>query len=464
MSSAARPLTILAFAAALLLALRACLGPFSLAGVRVASPLGIESVFACAFLALLFAGAQRKPGAPPLKDWTAPWALAAALTLVALAFAPDLNDPFLSDDFILAARATFEPARLAAMFHTPGGDGSFRPLGYVYFGLLRRLFGANPLAWHSVALAIHLANCALLFLIVRELWGRATLAAIAALLFGLHGTRPEAVAWSAGNFDLLACGFTFAATLCALRRYTVAAAACVALAILSKESAYAAPAVMVGFAFAAARVRQSRAPILASAAICAVMFVWRWTLFHGPGGYIDPTTGQAQILSFHLGSALKAVLLRVWALMLFPVNWDAFTQSLPLALAILAGAAALLLGAPPQRRVSLALLATTVAALLPAYHLALIGQDLNGSRILYLPAAVFCVLCAHLVHTKRLAAAALILASGAILRVNLGAWHEDAVLADQICAGVSSQPPIHDRKGVVFFANGYAECRELKKR
>lgn len=459
MRPAARLLTIIAIAAAFGLALRAGLGPFSLAGLRVASPLGIESCFACAFLALLFV---RASGKQPHAEWTIP--LAAALALVALAFAPNLNDPFLSDDYILAARATFEPARLLALFHTPGGDGSFRPLGYVYFGLLRRLFDANPLAWHSVALAVHLTNCALLYFIVRALWGRGPLAGIAALLFGLHGTRPEAVAWSAGNFDLLACGFTFAATLCALRRRTIAACALVALAILSKESAYAAPAVMLGFAWAGGRVRESRMPILAAATVCAAMFAWRWTMFHGPGGYIDPSTGHAQILSFHLGSALKAVLLRVWALMLFPVNWDAFIRSLPLAVAILAGMAALVFSTPPARRMALALLATTVAALLPAYHLALIGQDLNGSRILYLPAAAFCVLCAHMVHTKRLAAAALILASGVILRINLNAWHEDAVLADQVCAGTTTQMPIHDRKGIVFFANGYAECRELKKR
>ena len=326
---------------------------------------------------------MRTPGKQHHAEWTLP--LAAALALVALAYAPNLSDPFLSDDYILAARATFEPARLLALFHTPGGDGSFRPLGYVYFGLLRRLFGANPLAWHSVALAIHLANCALLYFIVKTLWGKEPLAAVAALLFGLHGTRPEAVAWSAGNFDLLACAFTFAATLCALRRERWRHASFVALAILSKESAYAAPAVMLGFAAAAGRVRESRTPILAAAAVCVAMFAWRWTMFHGPGGYIDPSTGQAQILSFHLGSALKAVLLRVWALMLFPVNWDAFTRSMPLAVAILAGVAALVFSTPPARRVSLALLATTVAALLPAYHLALIGQDLNGSRILYLP-------------------------------------------------------------------------------
>ncbi len=459
MRPAARLVITVTSASAIALALRALLGPFSLFGVRVASPLGIESVFACAFLALLFVRAQAKE-APA--QWNLP--LAVALAIVALAFAPNLNDPFLSDDYILAARATFEPARLAALFYTPGGDGSFRPLGYVYFGLLRFVFGANPFAWHAVALAIHLANCALLYFIVKTLWNRSTLAIIAALLFGLHGTRPEAVAWSAGNFDLLACMFTFAATLSALRRNAVAACVLVALAILCKESSYAAPAVMLGFAVAAGRVRESRTAIIGAAVMCAAMFLWRWSLFHGPGGYIDPSTGQPQVLSFHLGSALKAVLLRVWALMLFPVNWDAFVRSPALAAAILAGAAALIFGGSPRRRLSLALLATTVAALLPAYHLALIGQDLNGSRILYLPAAAFCVLCAHLVHTKRIAAAALILASAAVLRVNLGAWHEDAILADQICAGVSSQAPIHDRKGIVFFANGYAECRELKGR
>lgn len=459
MRPAALLLTVIAIAAAFGLALRAGLGAFSLAGVRIASPLGLESCFAGAFLALLFV---RGSGKQHRAEWTLP--LAAALAFIALAYGPNLNDPFLSDDYILAARATFEPGRLLALFHTPGGDGSFRPLGYVYFGLLRHVFGASPLAWHSVALTIHLVNCALLYFIVKEVWDRHTLAAMAALLFGLHGTRPEAVTWSAGNFDLLACAFTFAATLCALRRRTLAVCAFVALGILSKESAYAAPAIMLGLAAAAGRVREMRTPVFSAVAICAAMFVWRWTLFHGPGGYIDPATGQAQVLSFHLGSALKAVLLRVWALMLFPANWDAFTRSLPLAAAMLTSAAALVFSKPPARRVSLALLATTAGALLPAYHLALIGQDLNGSRILYLPAVGFCVLCAHLVHTRRLTAAALIVASVVILWVNLNAWHDDAVLADQVCAGVTEQAPIHDRKGIVFFANGYAECRKLKKR
>jgi hypothetical protein len=458
MRLAARLLTIFAMAAATGLALRAWLGVFTLAGVRVASPLGMESAFACAFLALLCMRAEKGEGV----EWRLP--LVAALGVVALAFAPNLRDPFLSDDYILATRAAFEPARLLALFHTPGGDGSFRPLGYVYFGILRAVFGANPLAWHAVALGIHLGNCALLYLVVKTLWGRGPAAGIAAVLFGLHGTRPEAVTWSAGNFDLLACAFILGATLCGLRRKPVAACALVALGILCKESAYAAPAVMLGLAAAMGRVRESRAAIIGAAGVCAAMLAWRWTMFHGPGGYIDPVTGQAQVLSFHLGSALKAVLLRVWALMIFPVNWDGFGHSVALGIAIAMTAAALLWGVAPARRASLGLLGVTVGALLPAYHLALIGQDLNGSRILYLPAAGFCVLCARVVGARRLTAAALIVASATMLRINLNAWHANAMLADRICAGGGAEPPRHDRNGIVLFANGYEECRELKKR
>ncbi len=457
MNLAARLLWVAAAAAAIALAMRAALGPFSVGPVRLVSPIGLETVFGCAVVALAFVRAESKSRLP---DWRLP--LAAVLGVVALAYAPNLADPFLSDDYILAARTTLDPAKVAAAFHTPGGDGSFRPLGYIYFGLLRRAFGANSLAWHSVALALHLLNCALLFLVVRTLWPRGPAAALAALLFGLHGTRPEAVAWSAGNFDLLACAFAFGALLCALRGRAAGACILTALAIFSKESAYAIPLLILMFAGAAGRIRQSRAAMIGSAALCAAMLVWRWTMFHGPGGYIDPATGRAQVLSFHLGSALKGLLLRVWALMAFPIDWDAFTRNTVLAVAVVLGAAALLMSAAPARRASACLLAATVAALMPAYHLALIGQDLNGSRVLYLPAAGFCVWCARMVETKKLAAAALAVASLVMLRVNLAAWHEDAVLADRVCAGTTSQAPVHDRKGVVFFANGYAECRELK--
>jgi hypothetical protein len=175
------------------------------------------------------------------------------------------------------------------------------------------------------------------------------------------------------------------------------------------------------------------------------------------------------VLSFPLGAARKAIFLRVWANLLFPVDWDASARSATLAAALLIGSGAILYAAlanPLPRRVALSMLALTIGALLPAYHLALIGDNLNGSRILYMPAIGFCVLCAHLLcmqplQTRPLAAAVLVVCTGAILLHNLDAWHRNAILADQVCAGTTTQAPVHDLNGVVFFANGYKECVEM---
>jgi hypothetical protein len=494
--AAVRSLTAVSLAAAMAVSVRAMAGIFFVGPLRFASPMGMESLFAGAFLAIVLLQSQRSATS------AAPAALAknaarfriapllAALAVVAAVFIHSLRDPFLSDDYILVSRATLDPARMLAVFHTPGGDGSFRPLGYLYFALLRRFGGVDPLQWHACALAVHLINCALLYAIVWTLWPDARgarlialangpggpaagqevrptfLAFTAAVLFGLNGTRPEAVAWTAGNFDILACAFTLAATLAVLRRRMVLALPLLLLGILCKESAYAAPAVIFGFAAAGNRLRDSRVRLglIASIAICAAMFAYRWSLFHGPGGYIDAATGQPQVLSFHLGAALKALFLRVWANLLFPVNWDASAKSPALAAALLIGSGAILYAAVANRlsrRIALSMLALTIGALLPAYHLALIGDNLNGSRILYMPAVGLCVLCAHLVRTKRLAAAALMVCTGAILLHNLDAWHRNAILADQVCTGATTQAPVHDLNGVVFFANGYKECMEM---
>jgi hypothetical protein len=505
--AAVRSLTAVLLAAALAVSIRAVAGPLVVGPLRFASPMGLESLFAGVFVAIVLLQSKRSAVRGAIaKSATrvriAPLLL--ALAVVAAAYFPSLWNPFLSDDYILVSRATLDPARVLAVFHTPGGDGSFRPLGYLYFALLHQFGGVDPLQWHACALCIHLTNCALLYLILNaairadplvrtgptgpvlrpalplphavkpargpaaDQGGRPTVAFTAAVLFGLNGTRPESVAWTAGNFDLLACAFVFAATLAVLRNRLALALPLLVLGLLSKESAYAAPAVIFCFAASADRLRESRIrlALAASVAICGAMFAYRWSLFHGPGGYINPATGQAQVLSFHLGTALKALFLRVWANLLFPVNWDASPHSALLAAALLAGSCAIVYAAIASRaprRVALSMLALTIGAVLPAYHLALIGDNLNGSRILYLPAAGFCVLCAYLTERSRLAVAVLVVSTGVVLLHNLDAWHRNAILADQVCGGASTQAPVHDLNGVVFFANGYKECVEMKR-
>ena len=405
-----------------------------------------------------------------------------ALAIVAAAFVSSLRDPFLSDDYILVSRATLDSSRILAVFHTPGGDGSFRPLGYLYFGLLHYFGGVEPWKWHAFALAVHLVNCALLYGIVWSATGkpaggpaadqgvRPTLVAfLAAVLFGLNGTRPETVAWTAGNFDLLACAFTLAATLAVLRGRVWLALPLLVLGILSKESAYAAPAVIFGFAAAAGRLRESRirAALIGSMGICTgVCSHTAGVMFHGPGGYVNPVTGQPQVFSFHLGSALKALFLRVWANLLFPINWDASAKSAILAVALAGGAGLALYAAlatrlpPPHRALGARTHSWCAAACLSP------GVDRRQ------PERVADPILAGDRHLRALRAFGAIEAGRCDGADRLYGMHpaaqsgrmasQRATLADQVCAGATNQAPVHDLNGVVFFANGYKECVEMK--
>src|SRR5258708_26405542 len=115
---------------------------------------------------------------------------------------------------------------------------------------------------------------------------------------------------------------------------------------------------------------------------------YRFVLFHGPGGYIEPLTGRAQILSVRFLPSLKALFPRFWAAMVFPIDW-AQSPGFWLAVAILILIACVVglcvLRSSMDRRTTLILVACTIASVLPAFHLLAIGQDLLGSRILYLP-------------------------------------------------------------------------------
>ncbi len=459
--------------AALAVSLRALRGPLQLASVWFRSPLGVESLFAVLFLILVFVRFRKPSPAARAQSKSIPipvTPLALTLFVIALPFTLNLADPFLSDDYIIVAHTSLSPhSALYALTHA-GGDGAYRPIGYVYYGILHAIGHVSPFHWHSAALAVHLVNCGLLFAIVWTLWPDVLLAVCAVIFFGWNGTRPEVVAWTAGNFDLLACAFTLAAVLAVFRGWPTLAAPFLILAIASKESAYAAPFLIAGLALAAGRLRETKVlhGLTVSVLTCAAMFLYRWTLFHGPGGYIDPATGRPQVLSFHLGGALKALLLRFPTILLFPVNWDAKPASLIAAASILVGCCVFLylvnMEDPSPRRL-LWLLAAAVATMLPAYHLGLIGDSLNGSRVLYLPSLAFCVFLAHLIGERRGAAILLMLCTAGLLFHNLQAWHAAAQEAGRECSAPMpvTGKPRWSLYGVPYFANGYEECRELNR-
>ncbi len=257
--------------------------------------------------------------------------------------------------------------------------------------------------------------------------------------------------------------------------YAVGSAVLVVLAIMCKESAYGFPALAAAFAFASGRLRWRR---LATTLVApAAMLVYRFILFRGPGGYVDPQTGHAQILSVRFLPVLKALFLRFWAVLLFPIDWAQkpefyLAASLTMMLACLV--AVLLLGRGARM---LALAACTMLTAFPAFHLLAIGSDLLGERVLYLPVAAFALFLAVLVASiekpvvARAAAVCVVVFYGASLVHNLGIWGRVAALADRTCSAAAPKlggvddaailgiPVAID--GVNFFANGFAECVAL---
>ncbi len=167
-------LILTATAAIAILALRSAVGPFQLWGIHmtVNSPFMAENIFWLAILALLL---FRRQLFMPDENATVRFPaahLAIALCLIAIAFAHNLADPFLSDDYIILNGPTFTWPTFIAALNRPGGDGSFRPLGTVFYQLLKTVAGTNPLKWHLAGLGLHLVNGALVFAIALEALAR----------------------------------------------------------------------------------------------------------------------------------------------------------------------------------------------------------------------------------------------------------------------------------------------------
>jgi len=453
----------------LVLAARAALGPPH-------SPLNAEAIFGVSLTLLLALATQDCSQPARLRFQPADFLVLSGLVcLTATAFSRALAFYFLSDDFVLLKLARELRPGWLPLFTSGGGDGFYRPLGYVSLAATSIWAGANPALWRAFGLAIHAANCILVFCLARRFTGSRWAAFFAAALFAIHGTRPEAVVWIAGRFDLLATFFVLAGLLLFLRPggvYRLASLVSMVLAMLAKESAYVFPFLLVLLvAWEGGLSRRRLRPLVPFFALAAALFVYRWSLFGGIGGYPHAALGFLP--------AVKALGLRSWAVLYFPINWSVEPGGL-FAGAIAAYIASLgLLAASHPRRRHLALAAGFVllSALPPLQQLA-IGPDLQKSRLLYLPSIGFCLLLAVAVNglhgrLRWIAPSILLLASVAVLQRNLDAWEyasakaKPACVAAAQCAGTANKltvgPLPGSLQGVYLFQNGFPQCVELER-
>jgi tetratricopeptide (TPR) repeat protein len=124
--------------------------------------------------------------------------------------------------------------------------GYYRPLTYVSFLIDRSIWGLNPLGFNITNLVLHIGTALAFYLLVAELFKKEFFAFIASLLFSLHPIANETVNFHAGGRNTLLCAFfALLSMLFHARRKFIAAVACFALALFSKEFALLIPAVFL---------------------------------------------------------------------------------------------------------------------------------------------------------------------------------------------------------------------------
>ena len=90
---------------------------------------------------------------------------------------------------------------------------SYMPLQLVSYVLDYSLWGLQPYGYHLQQILLHALDSVLAFELVRRLFGRFWLALIAGLLFAVHPSHVESVAWISARKDVLSAAFLFPSVL-----------------------------------------------------------------------------------------------------------------------------------------------------------------------------------------------------------------------------------------------------------
>lgn len=321
--------------------LRAFIGPLPL---HITSPMNAEGIFGFSIISILLARSTADRDSAEIQQVANRQNLifAGALILItAAAFFRTVHFYLLSDDFILLKYANRHPD-LRALFTTGGGDGFFRPVGYISLAANFLWASLDPAIWHGSAVMLHIVNVLLVFVLSLKIGASRISAFLTASLFAIHGSRPEAVVWIASHFDRVSTFFVLCGIILFIRSleqikhtaiYRILSLACMVLAVLSKESAYTFPLLLLLYMVlyrerglpARCCGRDGRAPgkvriLIPFFAVAALLFACRWILFGGIGGYQDLQTGQPMAATIRFVPAVKVLFFRLWAVLFFPLT------------------------------------------------------------------------------------------------------------------------------------------------
>lgn len=334
-----------------------------------------------------------------------------------------------------------------------------RPLMKVLFHWGVTLGSSGPFALHAVELLLHI-GCALLVLdhlLARTTGSESTRLVVAttlALVFAVHPTRAESVAWISGVTDV-AMTFFFLVGLRLVATSTspahlAAAAAAFALAGWSKESGVLAPVLVLADSVARSRPRTDvvRATSAACAGVFVVVLSWAFAVGHLPAStaHAGPDQTVTRVLAT-LGTFVQRALWPVPAT-IFPGLLERGRDgslllpphAIALGVGLVVGTLALVARSVkhPRARASLGGLAIFVVPLVPVSNFVLRDpRSLVSDRFLYLPLVGLVSLVATLLAeaVERLATRRAIAVAGSaalVLACALETLHSSERFADDL--------------------------------
>ena len=275
------------------------------------------------------------------------WPLLAALVILAAAlpYWRSLGYDFVWDDVaIVDAKLDVRgPGDLARIWSTPFDSflgapmrqpNYFRPLVLLTLASDRALSGNAPAGYHLTNVAWYAIACVFLWLFAWELSGRPLAAAAGTVIFALHPTHPESVAFISGRTDLIAGAFLFASLWAAARwgpsikrvvLKLIPASLLLLLALYSKEVAFFASPLLLLVLWVGDRRLRARDLLAAAIPILLAQGIYWACRISVLGAHTVPAASPVEgTLSQILTSV--ATLARYIPLLLFPVSLSASHQ------------------------------------------------------------------------------------------------------------------------------------------
>jgi tetratricopeptide (TPR) repeat protein len=158
----------------------------------------------------------------------------------------------------------------------------YDPIAMLIMAMEFKVFGASAMALKAVSLVLHLANTALVFLLIRHLFNRFDYAIITAVLFALNTQQVESVAWLAASTKIASYSLLFLSSLLAYIRYLKGKSRgwfgvslfLFVLSCLCKEQAVALPATLLAIDYVYGRRLRDRVVLLEKAPFFIVSLIF----------------------------------------------------------------------------------------------------------------------------------------------------------------------------------------------